>query len=77
MKFEYIVLLVLVALMAYVTLRPTEVIVVDQDPVLYGDRYNYRIPPTWNYDWRGGPGRDRHRIMHERGPYNTRGSRGR
>ena len=31
------------------------------------------IPPTWNFDWQGGPGFDRFKILHERGPYNPKG----
>ena len=31
------------------------------------------IPPTWNLDWQGGPGFDRFKILHERGPYNPNG----
>lgn len=27
-------------------------------------------PATWNFDWGGGPGMDRHEIMAENGPYN-------
>jgi hypothetical protein len=38
-------------------------------PVLYGNKYVNRWPATWNFDWRGGGGYDRSRIMYKRGPY--------
>jgi hypothetical protein len=31
------------------------------------------IPATWNLDWQGGPGFDRFKILHEKGPYNPHG----
>jgi len=31
------------------------------------------IPSTWNLDWQGGPGFDRFKILHEKGPYNPHG----
>jgi len=30
-------------------------------------------PVTWNLDWGGGPGYDRHEILTSRGPYNPGG----
>jgi len=37
-------------------------------PILYGvDEVSW--PANWNFDWSGGPGRDRHEIMREAGPY--------
>jgi hypothetical protein len=30
-------------------------------------------PVTWNFDWGGGPGYDRHEILTSRGPYNPGG----
>jgi hypothetical protein len=34
---------------------------------------NPEVPPTWNLDWQGGPGFDRFKILHEKGPYNPHG----
>ena len=31
------------------------------------------IPVTWNFDWGGGPGYDRHILLTKRGPYNPGG----
>ena len=72
MNLTTILLLALLVIVVYIAVRPKDVVV----KRIYRSGYDYAIPPTWNYDWTGGPGRDRHRIMHERGPYNSRGSRG-
>jgi hypothetical protein len=67
-----VLLLAILLIAVYIALRPKDV-VVEREAVFYGNGYDYSVPPTWNYDWSGGPGRDRHRIMRERGPYNSRG----
>ena len=62
MKLEHVVILVLALVMVFVTLRP-------QIQTVLVELSERDVPVTWNYDWDGGPGRDRHRIMHEEGPY--------
>jgi hypothetical protein len=69
MKIGYIVIIILIAIILYLMFKPTPVQAPLPERVIYVDN----IPPTWNYDWHGGPGEDRHRILTERGPYNPRG----
>ena len=78
MKFEHVLVLVLIAALLFLALRPAQTVkkvtFEDQDASLWGLRTGW--PVTWNFDWGGGPGRDRHEIMTRRGPYNM-GGRGR
>ena len=45
----------------------------ESEPNYWGLRTDY--PVTWNFDWGGGPGYDRHEILTRRGPYNPGGRR--
>jgi len=76
MKIGYIiVLLTLLIVMLYLTFRKksptstsTNIITATVSP-----DGTFNIPPTWNFDWQGGPGKDRYNIMAEQGPYNPGG----
>ncbi len=37
--------------------------------LMYDGVSDYWWPATWNFDWGGGPGRDRYDIMREARPY--------
>ena len=67
MKFEQVIMLVILAFVLYLAFRPNPS---RRLPLVITDR---DIPVTWNLDWAGGPGYDRHRILTKRGPYNPGG----
>jgi len=56
-----ILICVTVLLIAYLYTRPRTIYEVGV--------FEPSWPVTWTYDWSGGHGRDRHRILRERGPY--------
>ena len=79
MKFEHVLVFVLVAALLFMTLRPRPVQVVKK-VTFEGENANgwglgMGWPVTWNFDWGGGPGYDRHEILTRRGPYNMGGRR--
>ena len=79
MNIVHIVIIVLLLVLVFLALRPQmpskKVTFMDEgyDPD-WG--LQWRWPVTWNFDWGGGPGYDRHQILTERGPYNPGGHRG-
>ena len=79
MKFEHVLVLVLVVALLFMALRPRPVQVVKKVTFEGVDANGWGLgmgwPVTWNFDWGGGPGRDRHEILTRRGPYNMGGRR--
>ena len=80
MKFEHVLVLVLVVALLFMALRPRPVQVVKKVTFEGVDANGWGLgmgwPVTWNFDWGGGPGYDRHEILTRRGPYNMGGRRG-
>jgi hypothetical protein len=76
MNIGQVVIIGLLVVLVILALRPATRPI---KKVTFEDGYNpdwglhTSYPVTWNFDWGGGPGYDRHRIMHSRGPYNMRG----
>ena len=75
MNFATILILVILAALLFVALRPVQMVkkvtFEDDDANGWGLRTGW--PVTWNFDWGGGPGYDRHEIMTSQGPYNMGG----
>ena len=72
MKFEHILIVILLIVLLFLALKPPT------KPVTFVEGDDARLlgwgwPVTWNLDWDGGPGRDRHEILTRRGPYNAGG----
>jgi len=67
----------LLLVLVFLALRPApqvkRVTFVESEPDYWGLRTGW--PVTWNFDWGGGPGYDRHEILTRRGPYNPGGHR--
>lgn len=65
----------LLLVLVFLALRPRRpmkrVKFVESEPDYWGLRTGW--PVTWNFDWGGGPGYDRHEILTRRGPYNPGG----
>ena len=81
MKTVHIIIFILLAVTVYLLYKnsilfysppPENIVVVrgETEKVLEGGD---EVPATWNIDWDGGPGRDRYRIMNEKGPWNPDG----
>ena len=67
---KIIVIILLLIIILYLTFKP----VAPRDDTVTAILPKYsNIPPTWNFDWQGGPGKDRFDIMAEKGPYNPDG----
>ena len=73
-----ILVLVLVAALLFMALRPVQTVkkVTFEGVDANGWGLGMGWPVTWNFDWGGGPGYDRHEILTRRGPYNMGGRRG-
>ena len=70
---KIIVIILLLIIILYLTFKPVaprDDTVTIKAAIL--PKYS-NIPPTWNFDWQGGPGKDRFDIMAEKGPYNPDG----
>jgi len=68
----------LLMVLVFLALRPTPQVkevtfIEEREPNYWGLRTGW--PVTWNFDWGGGPGYDRHEIVTHRGPYNPGGHR--
>jgi hypothetical protein len=68
-----VIVLLLVLIFLAVRPRPQITVIEEREPNYWGLRKGY--PVTWNFDWGGGPGYDRHEILTRRGPYNPGGHR--
>ena len=78
MNFANILILVLLAALLFMALRPVQTVKQVTFEGVDANGWGLRSgwPVTWNFDWGGGPGRDRHEILTRRGPYNMGGRRG-
>ena len=67
----------LLLVLVFLALRPgrpqVKKVFIESEPNYWGLRTGW--PVTWNFDWGGGPGYDRHEILTRRGPYNPGGRR--
>ena len=72
MKIRHVIIVILLLAVIYLIFRkkPSSTL---PPPSLVITNGTGTIPPTWNFDWQGGPGKDRHDIMAEKGPYNPEG----
>lgn len=73
MKIGSVIVFVLLIIILFLTFRKSSCTNDNIVTATVSQSGTFNIPPTWNFDWQGGPGKDRHDIMAEQGPYNPGG----